>query len=395
VSKELRLYFSKSDSYEDYSEGIKDADAFSLAITTTNDIRWLNATGSLIVGTAGDEWSVGSNKLDAPITPTSFSVEQQSSYGSSVLQSVKANNAVLLFVDYVGRKVRELTCVDNVAKTYTAPDLTALAEHITESGVICSAYQRNPDSILWCVLDDGSLISLVYEREQNVIAWSKHPIGGEVQSVCVIPSTDEDEVWLTISRLINGTSTVFIERMTPRVYGDQEDAFFVDCGITKTYANATTAITGLSWLIGETVAILGDGGVQANQEVSVTGTLTLTTGVLKVTIGIPYTYVLEPMRMDISGAGGTTHGSIMRINEIVVSFLESYGAQYGKDDSSLFDFDWPTNVTYGTAPALFTGDLVASFDGGFDTDDELIITGSNPMPCIIRAIVLRIDKTGR
>jgi hypothetical protein len=394
MANELRLCFSVSDDYDNFEEGVNDSDAFSLVVTTTNDIRWLNSTNALVLGTAGNEWAIGSNKLDSPITPTDFTVEQQSSYGSADIQAIKANNNVVLFVDYVGRKVREMTCVDDISKKFSAPDLTALAEHITQSGIAWTAYQSNPDSILWCGLDDGSLISMTYEREQNVVAWAKQPITGTAQWGCVIPGATEDEVWLSVERLINGSLTVFIEKMTPRVFGEQEDAFFVDCGVTKTYGTPTDTIEDLDWLDGETVAILGDGGVFPAQEV-VDGTITLSTAVSKVTVGIPYRYVLEPMRMDITGQGGTTHGSIKRIDEIVVSFLDSYGAQYGKDEDNLYDFNWPTNTTYGAAPALFTGDLTATFDGGFSTEDELIITGDGPMPCTVRAVIPRIEKTGK
>ena len=41
------------------------------------------------------------------------------------------------------------------------------------------AYQQAPDSILWCVRDDGVLSGLTYQRTDNVVAWHRHILGGK------------------------------------------------------------------------------------------------------------------------------------------------------------------------------------------------------------------------
>ena len=56
--------------------------------------------------------------------------------------------------------------------------MTLLAEHITENGITEMAYQQEPDSILWCVREDGVLAGLTYQRSENVIAWHRHKLGG-------------------------------------------------------------------------------------------------------------------------------------------------------------------------------------------------------------------------
>lgn len=172
ATQSATIWFSAEDKYENFRADVKASDSFEVPITTTNEIRWLASLDALTVGTSGDEWRVASNKLDTPITPTSFSAKQQSRYGSSLLQSVKVND-VVLFTDFVRRKVREFTFSEQRSK-YVAPDLTALAEHITASGITSMAHQRNPDSILWSTLADGTLLSMTYEREQDVVAWARH-----------------------------------------------------------------------------------------------------------------------------------------------------------------------------------------------------------------------------
>lgn len=241
VNNPTTVWLSRTSDYEHFTEGDKDDDSFSLMMSSSNAIRWIEALESLCVGTSGDEWKIGTSKIDTALTPTNFSIRQQSVRGSSTIQAVRANNAIL-FIDYVERKVREFIFNADYQK-YFSPDLTELAEHITESGITTIAHQKNPDSILWCTLDDGSLISMVYEREQNVIAWSKHPIDGTVHSVCVIPSSEEDEIWISITREINGSDATYIEQVQPRDWGtSQADCFFVDSGVKST-ETATADIT--------------------------------------------------------------------------------------------------------------------------------------------------------
>lgn len=115
----------------------------------------------------------------------------------------------------------------------------------------------------------------------------------------------------------------------------------------------------------------------------------------KVIVGLPYTYKLQPMRIDISTQMGTSKGSIKKISELVISFLKTLNAKYGSSDDELLNIDWRTTEDYDSPPDLFTGDKVVSFDGGFSTEDIIIISGDDPFPCTVRAIIPRLEKTGR
>jgi hypothetical protein len=227
----LTVWLSQTDDYDSFAEGTNDSESFTVVVPSTNEIRWIQSLESLLVGTSGDEWRVGSNKLETAITPTNYKVEQQTEYGSSLIQPIKIN-ASLIYVDYVGRKLREMSFTGD---KYESLDLSALAEDITVGGITSMARQKNPDSIIWCTLETGELLSFTYDRTQNVLAWSEHPLGGtdvEAQSVSVIPGTTEDEVYITVQRTVNDATVIYLEKMSSRTFTDIEDCFFVDCGIT-------------------------------------------------------------------------------------------------------------------------------------------------------------------
>lgn len=392
-SDQQSIWLSETGKFEDFEAGINNADSFALRLPTANRGRWLGSLGTLVAGTAGDEWRVKA-PLDESLTPTNWDMKKQTAYGSADMRVVEFGS-VLLFVDFVGRKIREFTFREADQK-YVAPDLTSLAEHITISGIASFAHQKNPDSILWCVLNNGQLITLSYERDQNVVAWAKMPMDGLVQSVMVIPSPLEDEVWISIVRAINGENKVYIEQFQPRILDiRKENAFFVDSGIIYT-GPTTNTITELGHLEGKIVKILADGEVLEEQRV-VGGQISLASQASNVRAGLGFDSKLTPMRMDVNTQAGTTHGSIKRISEMVISFKDTVGAKYGKDDTNLFsiDFDEVSLKNTSDVEGLFTGDVTVHFDGGFDIDDSMVISQSDPLPCTVRAIVPRVQKTGR
>jgi len=214
-----------------------------------------------------------------------------------------------------------------------------------------------------------------------------------MSSVAVIPSTDEDEIWLITGRFINGAQMQMLEQMQPRNFGDPEDAWFVDCGLSYDGAPEDTFV-GLEHLEGREVCIVGDGAVFPRQSVE-DGRIVLPNTVSKCIIGLPFRYVLKPMRFDILTQHGTTKGSLKKISEVVISFFETSLAKYGIDENNLFEIDWRTDEAYGEPPALFTGDVVVVHEGGFSVEDSIVISGDDPTPCTIRAIIPRIEITGR
>ncbi len=402
TSDQQDIWLSEIGDFEDFEAGVNDSDAFTITLPTANRGRWLGSLETLAAGTTGDEWRIRASNLDQALTPTNFDIKKQTSHGGANIQVLEVNEAII-FIDSVARKIREYTFSDPKQK-YVAPDLTALAENITSGGITSAAIQRNPDSIIWFTIANSPyLISMTYEREQNVVAFAEHPLGGDgiAESVTVSPSTSEDRITLTGQWTIQEAVKRFILEMQPRDWGsttDATDSFFVEAGVIDT--ELTTTVSRLDHLEDKTVSVLVDGAVQTSKTVS-SGQITLDkVAINKAIVGLPIEYQVSPMRMDITTQTGTTHGSIKKISEIVISFFATSLAQYG-DDEDTYDIDWRTDESYGSPPALYTGDIPRdgegglSFDGGFSTEDNIIISGSAPLPCTVRAIILRTQKTGR
>ena len=393
---------SRVGDYENFDDDTKDGDAFTVILPTGNEIMWVSTVDKTIVfGTTGAPWTLQSNKVGTVLTPTNFTIDEQSGFGSADIQGVKINNAVI-YIDLVQKKLMEYGYNSELQK-YVSNEITVLAEHMTATSTIkWLAHQKNPESIIWFGMDDGTLHSFTYQRDQNVLAYAPHPTTGDALSGCVIPSLEEDEIWLSVERDIGGVTDLnCIERVQPRRLTDEDDAHFVDCGVFYDGIPATV-IPGGDHLEGETVAILADGQVVTPQVVS-GGKITLSTAASKVHYGLPFTPFLKPMRLDTETARGSSHGTIKKIPELVLSVFDTKNIRVGDVPTNMYDVDLttPDLVNNGEIDGLFTGDVTVHQDGGFSIEDSILISSSttsditDPTPLTVRAIVARIDETGR
>lgn len=239
---------SKSGDFENFAVGILDDDAvqFTISDSQLNPIVWMRSARHLLMGTTSGEFNVFGAQ-DNPITPTNIQVRSETSNGSTDdVQPLKIG-AVVLYVTASTRRLRELV-YDYAIDAYVSPDILILAEHLTRTnGLVEVAFQREPWSIIWGVRDDGLLIAATYLRDQNIIAWQRHPMGnvvvnedsghassvdGFAESVCVIPhpNGDREQVWLIVNRTINGVTQRCVEYLDDGrfVY----DRLHTDCAST-------------------------------------------------------------------------------------------------------------------------------------------------------------------
>ncbi|GAG15238.1 unnamed protein product, partial [marine sediment metagenome] len=253
--------------------------------------------------TSGAEWTLEGG-TDEPLTPSNVLAEQHSTYGSTNLQATLASESVLFF-QRGAEKMRELA-YNWESDSYVAPDMTILVPEITGDGITDTAYQQTPNSILWCVREDGELAIFVYERKELITSWARLITDGLFESVAVISGSAEDQVWVSVKRTMagvnQGTAVRYIEYFSARDFGtDPCDAYFVDSGITYD-SGATTTITGLTHLEAETVAVLGDGVIQTSQIVNASGEITITSAAT-VQAGLPFTVQMKTMPLSFLGAG--------------------------------------------------------------------------------------------
>jgi hypothetical protein len=227
---------------------------FTLASRAFEEIRSLVGLDMLVPLSASSEWSVRGSGREEVITPTSILARVGSESGSSWVDALVVDD-IILHVTAKGTRVRELV-FDAGRGRYAGGDLTVYAKHLFVGRAIVDwAYQEEPDHVIWCVLDDGELVSLTYMREQALWAWTRHDTQGTVEAVCVVPELTEDHLYLVVLR--NGHR--FLERMATRVVTDVRQGLFLDCALSydgrNTAATTMTVTGGTTWEPDDVVTI--------------------------------------------------------------------------------------------------------------------------------------------
>jgi hypothetical protein len=248
--------------------------------------------------------------------------------------------------------------------SYVTPDMTILSPEITGDGIVQSAYQQIPDSILWCVRSDGKIATFTYERKENITAWARQITDGDFESVAIISGDAEDEIWVSVERTIDSNTVRYIEKFQPRDFGDDEDAFFVDCGAT--YTTDVNEINDLTWLEGENVFVLADHNEIKADDVNLfsvsNSTVTLGGVYTDVQIGLPYTVKLRTMPLSWIADGFTIQGRIKRINGIITRWKNSGDFYFYSGDESYSTKQLQSISGFTTAQSANLMTMPAGFD---------------------------------
>lgn len=408
-SDPLRLWGSVDNDYQNYLLGITDTDAvdFTLSSDKNNRIQWMQShRGVMIVGTSGGEFLVSSSSSETGITATSITSEQHTNHGSQDLQALLANDSVV-FLQRVGRRVMDYTYVWE-SDGRKAFDMTLYAEHITLGNILQMAFSQQPASFVWAVTGDGTLICLTYDRNENILAWQRHVTEGEFESVAVIPGTLADEVWVTVKRTINGETKRYVERLEPYTMWhhmvstddattDADLYLFSDCGL-KITQTASTTVSGLDHLEGETVQVVADGAAVSARTVS-SGAITLDSEASQISVGLPTTATVETLPVVGNFSNGSTRGKKGRLARAVADLYRTRSLGFTHKGASAAETNWDVihfgsnNGPLDSPVPLFTGQKEVPFAGNHSREFTASFRANQGLPCTILALTYIWDSS--
>ena len=385
------IFGSVTADFENHTPGTEDDDAINVTIASdqVNVIKHMLPGRFLQIMTTSSEFTLSGGTGTTAVTPTNVNVLRETTFGSGDVRPLRAGASTIM-IQKGGEKVKEVTfSLDTDG--LVGRDLTVLGEHLARGGLTDMVWQQEPELVLWFVRGDGALIGLSYDPPNNTIGWHQHPLGGNgvVESITAIPSGTEDQVYLSVKRTIDSSTVRHIVYMKSIYFNqDVKDAFYVDSGLTYS-GSATTTITGLNHLEGETVQILADGATHADKTVS-GGSITLDRSASKVHVGISYNSLVETLRLEAGADDGIAQGKIKRIHGITARFLDTVGAELGPDTNNLDRLPFrDSSMAMDTAVPLFNGDKEIFFPSGYENDAQVVIRQSQPLPMTIVAIMRR------
>lgn len=271
-----RLWLSKSSDLFNFDIGTGlDDEAIDFAILSdqVNAITSVVSTRHLLVFTTGAEWMVSGE----PLTPSSIKLNRQTNIGSYTRYSLSPQNidGATTFISQNGRQLREFLYTD-VEQAYQAKDLTLLSNNIIINPRDTVYYQD--DSILYIVLEDGTVSCLTTYRTEEVNAWSRLNTLGHFLSTAVIG----DDIYFIIKR----DNHYFLETF--------DAGFYVDCGKKLSSETPQTDWDGLEYLEGKKVMVVAD-DFTVGEFIVMGGKITLHEEAKEIVVGLPYEHIIEPL----------------------------------------------------------------------------------------------------
>ena len=161
-----------------------------LASGRNDRIVWIRSMRNILIGTEASEWMV-----PFEIDPTKQAASMLSSYGSESLQAVSMHNGV--FYLQHGRRLRENLFEGDASDSV---DLSFTCDHLLGQGVRQMVAKRSGDPMIACVLTDGTLAVLTYDRRYAMQGWARWDTQGQILSLSTFECPEGQHLYAVVKR---------------------------------------------------------------------------------------------------------------------------------------------------------------------------------------------------
>lgn len=418
------IWGSASDAYSSYDDTVEgDSGPLSRSIGEgpVDTINWLLPLQRLILGAQGSEISAKSSSIDEPLSPTNFAMKASSTQGSSGVPAVKIDQSGVM-VQRGGTKVYRIGVDPNAyGYDYATTDMTLLKPEMCSAGVSALAVQRQPDTRIHAVLEDGTVAVSVYDSAEDVTAWlpiTTPGADGEVEDVVVLPSDgSEDRVYYAVKRTVNSATVRYLEKWALEsecvggTLNKQADSFVT---FTNSPAAASVPAGTCSHLVGESVVVWADGKCLEDADGNIaTFTVAADGGIAALTdggasysattgvVGLSYEAKYKSRKLaegsEMARAGVSTMNERKSIDHVglVLANTHHKGLKYGLSFDRLYDLpgveDYQT-VTAGTIHSEYDKETIP-VEGGWNVDSRMCLYAKAPRPATVLALSIAMQAS--
>lgn len=334
-NKPNRIDGSQTGDFEnfDFSRPARDDDAFSQALVgrRVNAVNQLISSGSLLALTADSIYSITGGQND-PIGPNAFLPKKQSGRGVSRLRAIEVDE-VVFYKPAQGSRVRALNYTFEL-DGYRSNDVSIFSPHLFKSDQIKAwAFQGEPYNCIWAVMHSGRLLCFTWQQEQQVWGWTVCETEGYFEDVIAVTEGGADRVYVVVRREINGVKRRFYERMAVPHTNDITEACPVDCAVTQVYKTPQTVVRGLDHLNGHAVVAYADGYAVEGLTVA-NGFVTLPQAATIVSVGLPFTCLLETLPLVLASNRGSMHVNRQTFGAATIRTIDTKGLEASVDGAN-------------------------------------------------------------
>lgn len=353
-------------------------------------INHLVSYKSLLCFTSSGVYST-SLDLFNPVTPLNinFINLQSGDITNDLLPDILENNVI--FYDKGGYRVKTLLLNDE-GRNYQAATLNILAPHLVNdpySSAVLSASGDIDGTYLFVINNAGDMKGkmAVYNliAEQQITAWTLQETGlnSDTEGFRHVLS-DNEEVYFIVSRIVNGSPKIYLEKLTFQ-YPD-------DCTIPFTQASSPT-ITGLSALNGLSVDVIAGTSPETmgfQGVFTVTGgTVTLNSAVTQGSVGLRVTPIIGTLPLLVPTQVGNNIFRPKHIKNLYVDFFESLNITVDNTKLNYFKLTDEQHMDVALVPQTDFEEVTPM--SGWNPRVEIVISQDAPHPFTIIGIGMTVE----
>lgn len=389
-SRPQTVWLSRSQAPFDFTIGTLATDGMTFETDAEGyeAITWLSSHLSLLVGTTIGVWAISAPD-GSTLSPENNAINRQMQLGAQPgFQGVPLQNNVL-FLQYKGRKIQELTGGSVEYGGYLSSDLTQLASHVTRQGVDQMVAGELPDSALYLVAG-GELPVLTYERSQNVVGWARWKTPGQIKSFAITTGAgEEDDRYWVVER----DGLVSIERQAADMLRIEEandvvNLRFLDGYVERVEEEEFQEITVPEEWEGQVLESFLDGEPLGELAVE-DGVVTFPRTGKNAIVGRPFISEARPMPIDFGSIGSKS-----TMKEVIIRFRNTLGGETSQDRIRWSAIEqMQPRITADQPLSLLSDDAKSSPFSTWSRRPSISIRQTQPFPMTILAMRIKTNST--
>lgn len=408
------------DSFDEEFDGDAGPIARSIAVGGRNKARWAMPLSSMMIGCDGRVVNARASALDDILTPDNTGMKSAGKIGAAAISPVELADDRGVFVQSAGNTLYEITW-SNEKGRYVVNPFSKLTANMFTSGITDLDVQTLPDQRMWVTTREADAVCIVFEPSQQVLAAhipiSTSRTGEYFESFAIVPGANQDRVYASVKRIINGATVRYIEKFAL----DSETAIGPICKVMDshvTFGAGNAVIGGLSHLEGAAVVVWMDGAPVTDPAIidpALDNAMIFTVAGGQITlpsvpvtggcVGLAYDWQYKSSRLALGVEGATpmlTNKSLEAVGLLLADYVRS-GVKYGAvTGSGAFDAPYSLPLT-SSATGTDADEIVAGpgkdetpLDAGgvISFDERVCIAGRSPKPFKLLGMVLGVQARG-
>lgn len=434
----------------------------TLADTQEDTIQWLSPDQEILVGTLMQEYIIApqNGSFDVANSIATIQSHYGSSYipavriGYELMFCLRSQDEVRAYqynyidASFFGEPVQLFF------DEYPQPELDTLFAGRRKFRQMDWDVTRNT---LWCVDTAGNFFGMTRDRKLQITMWHTHQFGGydptkgvaqnigsgdttridpayyscdgSVISFASVPNafTGVNDLWVCVKRTISGNTTWQIEAVLGKntirnsayqvLFPGGNEPGYVDAATiqvdngdgTLNYAQGTQAIGyplvgtyySQQWgLFAISSSVVDDSGnTNLNTPLPADYGTNVAGAAHQFTLGLPYTSIIQPVRIEVMSPVGTAQGAIKRISKAYVRFFKTLMAKCGSPPGqttspfgNLATISWAPGASMAQSSEIYTGDKQVFIPAQFDRDGYLYLVQDQPLPWTVVSISMEGEE---